>query len=133
MAILVTRFGFVIAGLYDLVIGVVFLFAGASIFEAAAVPAPNHWAYIQFASLLLIVFGTMFFTIAADPIAHRNLIPFGMLLKLSYTGLVAYYWVTAECPMLFKPFAIIDGIMFFLFLLAYTQRFESRDVSVANK
>jgi hypothetical protein len=35
--------------------------------------------------------------------------------------------------MLFKPFAIIDGIMFFLFLLAYTQRFESRDVSVANK
>jgi hypothetical protein len=133
MAILATRLGFAIAGLYDFAIGVVFLSAGASIFEAAGVPAPNHWAYIQFASLLLIVFGMMFFTIAADPIAHRNLIPFGMLLKLSYTGLVAYYWVTAECPMLFKPFAIIDGIMFFLFLLAYTQRFESRDASVANK
>ena len=132
MAIHLVRLGFAIAGLYDFIIGLAFLIAGASIFEAAGVPAPNHWAYVQFASLLLIVFGTMFFAIAADPIGHRNLIPFGMLLKLSYTGLVAYYWMTAECPMLFKPFAIIDGIMFFLFLLAYTQRFESRDVSVAN-
>ena len=90
MALLLARFGFVIAGLYDFVIGLVFLFAGASIFKAAGVPAPNHWAYSQFASLLLLVFGTMFFAIAADPIANRNLIPFGMLLKLSYTGLVAY-------------------------------------------
>ena len=132
MALLLVRVGFVIAGLYDFVIGLAFLFAGAAIFEAAGVPAPNHWGYIQFASLLLMVFGTMFFVIAADPIAHRNMIPFGMLLKLSYTGLVAYYWVTTDCPTLFKPFAIIDGIMFFLFLLAYTQRLPARAVSVAN-
>jgi hypothetical protein len=133
MVLLVTRIGFVIAGLYDFVIGLAFLFAGASIFEASGVPAPNHWAYIQFASLLLIVFGIMFFAIAADPIAHCNLIPFGMMLKLCYTGLVAYYWATADCPMLFKPFAIIDGIMFVLFWLAYTQRFGPRNAYVVGK
>jgi len=53
------------------------------------------------------------------PVANRNLIPYGMLVKLSYTGLVAYYWTTTDCPLLSKPFAIIDALMFVLFLLAY--------------
>jgi hypothetical protein len=133
MTLLVIRIGFVIAGLYDFVVGLAFLFAGAAIFEAAKVPLPNHWAYIQFASLLLVVFGTMFFAIAVDPIANRNLIPFGMLLKLSYTGMVAYYWTTTDyCPMLFKPFAIIDGMMFVLFWLAYAQRLKPHSASVGQ-
>jgi hypothetical protein len=52
---------------------------------------------------------------------ETHLMPYGMLLKLCYTGLVAYYWVTTDCPLLFKPFAIIDAVMFVLFLLAYRQ------------
>jgi hypothetical protein len=119
MALLAVRVVFAIASLYDFVIGLAFLFFGPRLFEAAGVPQPNHWGYIQFGALLLIIFGIMFFAVARDPIANRNLMPYGMLLKLSYTGLVAYYWVTADCPMLFKPFAVIDAIMFVLFHLAY--------------
>jgi hypothetical protein len=115
------RLLFAVAGLYDFLIGLTFLFVGAQLFDATGVPHPNHWAYIQFGSLLLMVFGVMFFAVAHDPVANRNLMPFGMLLKLSYTGLVAYYWVTTDCPMLFKPFAIIDAVMFVLFWLAYTR------------
>jgi hypothetical protein len=132
MPIIATRIGFLIAGFYDLIIGLAFLVAGAQIFEASGVPAPNHWAYIQFASLLLIIFGIMFFAIAFDPSGQRPLIPFGMLLKLAYAGLVGYYWATSDCPMLFKPFAVIDGVMFFFFLIAYTQRYPARDEFVAN-
>ena len=113
------RLLFLIAGLYDSVIGFAFLFFGPQIFDAAGVPPPNHWGYIQFGSLLVLVFGLMFYAVAYDPAANRNLMPYGMLLKLCYTGLVAYYWVTTDCPMLFKPFAVIDGAMFVLFLLAY--------------
>jgi hypothetical protein len=113
---------FVVAGLYDLVIGLTFLFFGPRLFETTGVPQPNHWAYIQFGSLLLMIFGAMFFAVAYDPAANRNLIPFGMLLKLSYTGLVAYYWATTDCPTLFKPFAVIDAVMLVLFYLAYARR-----------
>jgi hypothetical protein len=116
------RLLFVIAGLYDFLIGLAFLFFGPQLFEATGVPPPNHWGYIQFASLMLVIFGTMFFAVARDPVANRNLIPYGMLLKLAYTGLVAYYWVTTDCPLLFKPFAVIDGLMFVLFGLAYATR-----------
>ena len=116
------RLLFVIAGLYDLLIGMVFLVAGPQLFDATGVPPPNHWGYIQFGALMVVIFGAMFFAIAYDPVANRNLMPYGILLKLSYTGLVAYYWFTTDCPSVFKPFAIIDALMFVLFLAAYIKR-----------
>ncbi len=122
MTLSAVRVLFLIAGLYDFLIGLAFLLFGRQLFDAAAVPPPNHWGYVQFCALLLAVFGIMFFAVAHDPVANRNLIPYGMLLKLSYTALVVYYWVTTDCPLLFKPFAVIDALMFVLFLLAYRKR-----------
>jgi len=122
MALLLIRILFAFAALYDFIIGTVFLFFGPRLFGATGVPPPNHWGYIQFGSLMLMIFGLMFFAITYDPIRNRSLMIYGMLLKICYTGLVAYYWITTDCPFLFKPFAIIDGVMFILFLLAYTAR-----------
>ena len=116
------RLLFAIAGLYDFLIGLAFLSFGPQLFDAAGVPPPNHWGYVQFGALMLMVFGAMFFAVASDPAGNRNLMPYGMLLKLCYTGLVAYYWATTDCPLLFKPFAVIDAIMFVLFFLAYRKR-----------
>ena len=113
------RLLFLIAGVYDFVIGLTFLFFGSPLFESAGVPQPNHWAYIQFGSLMLMIFGAMLLAIAASPHANRNLIPYGILLKLSYTALCGYYWITTDCPTLFKPFAVIDAVMLVLFYLAY--------------
>jgi hypothetical protein len=125
MSLTAVRVIFAIAGVYDFVIGLVFLFAGPALFDAAGVPHPNHWGYIQFGALLLIIFGTMFFAVAYDPVANRNLMVYGMMLKASYTALVAYYWIRTDCPSLFKPFAIIDAAMLVLFVLAYRRKAAS--------
>ena len=108
-----------IAGVYDFVIGVIFLFFGAQLFDLAGIPYPNHWGYVQFCSLMLMVFGSMFLTIGRDPIDNRNLMPFGMLLKISYVGIVSFYWSTTGCPFLFKPFVAIDFAMLVLFAMAF--------------
>lgn len=110
---------FWIAGIYDFVIGIAFLTAGKQIFDWAGITHPNHWAYVQFSALLLMVFGAMFFAIANSPASNLNLIPFGILLKISYISIVGYYWATSGCPNLFKPFAIIDLVMLVLFVVAY--------------
>ena len=120
------RLLFAICGLYDFLIGLAFLSFGPQIFDAAGIPPPNHWGYIQFAALLLMVFGVLFFAVAYQPNANRNLLPFGMLLKLSYVGLVAYYWVTTDVPLLFKPFAVIDAAMLVFFLLVYSKGSAAR-------
>lgn len=122
MSLQMIRMIFLVAGLYDLLLGLGFVFFGPEIFEKTGVPPPNHWGYIQFGALLLIVFAIMFFAVAYQPLRNRNLMPYGMLLKLSYSGLVSYYWLTTDCPLVFKVFALIDAVMLVLFFSAYNQR-----------
>jgi hypothetical protein len=115
------RLIFALAAIYDFAIGAAFLFQGPRLFDLTNVPAPNHWGYIYFGALLLMVFGLMFLAVTLDPVQHRNLIPFGTLLKASYCGVVGYYWIQTDVPDLFKPFVYADGLMFVVFWLAYWQ------------
>ena len=80
---------------------------------------PNHWAYVQFPGALLIIFALMFVAIARDPAGNRNLIVYGILLKLSYCGIASWYWFTAGIPGLWKPFAVIDLAMAGLFVWSF--------------
>ena len=110
---------FAVTGAYDLVLGVAFLGFGPQLFEASGTPPPNHPGYVQFGALLLATFGCMFFAVAADPKGNRNLIPYGVLLKASYVGVVGFHWAIDGIPNMFKPFAVIDAVMLVLFVVAY--------------
>jgi hypothetical protein len=121
------RLLFLISGLYDVLIALAFLAFGGPLLERAGIPQPNHWGYLQFAALELLIFGSMFLAVGRDPIRNGNLIVYGLMLKVSYVGLVGYYWARGECPLLFQPFAVIDAAMFVLFLWAYSG-LRSRDV-----
>ncbi len=110
---------FVVAAVYDGLLGLLFLFAGPSAFQWFDVTPPNHWGYMQFPAAILIVFAIMFAVVAKDPVANRNLIPYGMLLKVSYCGVVFFHWSKAGIPDMWKPFAICDLIFLVLFVWAY--------------
>lgn len=120
MSLATQKLLFLGAGLYDLLIGLVFLCCGAALLDWAGIPQPNHMGYLQFAALQLLIFGAMFLAVSRDPVGQRNLIPYGMLLKVSYVGLTCFYWVQGECPLLFQPFAGIDAVMLVLFWRAYS-------------
>ena len=119
MSLFPIRLIFVVAALSDFLLGLGFLAAGPAIFDWAGIPAPNHWGPLQFAALMLMIFGLMFAAVVFDPVSQRNLIRYGLLLKLSFCGLVAYYWITSEVPMLFRICAIWDAILYVLFLVSY--------------
>ena len=110
---------FIIACLYDGILGVAFLAAGPSLFAAFTVEPPNHWGYVQFPALLLVVFAIMFAVIAADPRGQRNLIPYGIFLKLSYIAVVSGHWLSTGVPAMWKPFVVADGLFAVLLLWAY--------------
>ncbi len=111
---------FIIAALYDGLLGIAFLFAGDFIFQRFEVTPPNHLGYVQFPATLLVVFALMFSAIAKNPNTNKNLIPYGILLKLSYCGVVFYYWLTSNLPFIWKPFAVFDLIFLVLFIWAYS-------------
>jgi hypothetical protein len=110
---------FIIAALYDGILGVLFLFAGRSVFERLQVAPPNHPGYVQFPAALLIVFALMFCAIARNPLLNKNLIPYGMLLKVSYCGVVFFHWFATGIPNMWKPFALLDLAFLGLFIWAY--------------
>ncbi|MEI8021372.1 MAG: hypothetical protein WCH39_24400 [Schlesneria sp.] len=119
MSLFQIRLIFVVAAITDILFGLGLLVAGPAIFEWAGIPAPNHWGSIQFAALMLMIFGLMFAAVAYDPVSQRNLIRYGLLLKLSYCGLVGYYCVISIVPSLFRICAIADAIFYVLFLVSY--------------
>jgi hypothetical protein len=112
---------FLIAALYDGALGAVFLIAPGWVYRVADVTPPNHWAYVQFPAALLLIFGLMFAAIAAKPIENWKLIPYGIMLKAAYCGVTLWYWNTEGIPGLWKPFAVVDLVMGFLFLWSYMQ------------
>jgi hypothetical protein len=110
---------FAIAAVYDGLLGLIGLFASDWLFRTFGVTPPNHPGYVQFPSALLLVFALMFVAVARDPARNRDLIPYGMLLKVSYCGVVIYYWATAGIPGMWKPFAVADAGFLVLFAWAY--------------
>lgn len=111
---------FVIAGLYDGALGIAFLFFAPSLFQHYQVTPPNHLGYVQFPALILIVFGVMFLRIASDPRRFRDMIPFGMGLKVAYAGIVFYYALTSGIPSMWLPWAWGDSVFLLLFVAAWT-------------
>jgi hypothetical protein len=112
---------FVIAALYDGLLGIAFLFGSDLVFEAFGVTPPNHPGYAQFPAALLIIFALMFLAVAFNPVRNRGLIPYGMLLKVSYCSVALFHWISAGIPGMWKPFVVFDAIFLVLFAWAFLQ------------
>lgn len=110
---------FSLAAVYDGLLGLVFLLAPSMIFQRFEVSPPNHFGYVQFPALLLLIFAWMFASVALAPDKNRNLILYGIALKIAYCGLVFYYWFTVQIPTLWKPFAVMDFCCIILFAIAF--------------
>lgn len=113
------RVVFALGALYDGLLGLAFLLFHGPLFDAFGVTPPNHAGYVQFPALLLIIFAIMFARIAMDPGGRRELMIYGVLLKLSYAGVVAGYWLTSGVPDMWLPMAGLDVVWGVMFGVAY--------------
>jgi hypothetical protein len=110
---------FILAAVYDGILGLAFLLFGSEIFRIANVTPPNDIGYIQFPALLLIVFAVMFYQIARNPPKNRELMLYGAGLKASYAGVVFWHQLSSGIPMLWIPWAWADLVFLILFLSAW--------------
>ena len=110
---------FVIAGLYDGILAVAFLLFAPAIFQRFGIEPPNHLGYVKFPALLLLIFTAMFFRIAGAPVKNRELILYGVALKIAYCGTVFWYQITQGIPFMWIPWAWADLAFLVLFLIAW--------------
>ena len=110
---------FLVAALYDGILGILFSLMPDRLFHILGITPPNHFGYVQFPAALLIVFAYMFWNISRDPAKGRALIPYGILLKASYCIVVFGYWLASSIPAPWKPFAVCDFSFMLCFIWAY--------------
>lgn len=124
---------FYFSSAYDFVLGAVFLAFSPWFFRVFAVDPPNHWGYVHFPALLLILFGIMFYQIAENPKANRNLIPYGIMLKASYCSVVGFYtFVSGNMPDMWKPFGVADFLMLLGFVWCFKKLTPEKVISAAG-
>ncbi len=110
---------FAVAALYDGLLGLIFLTAAGSIYQWFDITPPNHFGYVHFPAALLLVFALMFAAVALAPHRNRNLIPYGILLKVSFCSVAFYHWFATGIPTMWKPLAICDLVFIVPFVWAY--------------
>lgn len=115
------RVVFGLAALYDGLLGLAFLVAHGALYDWLGVQPPNHAAYAQFPAALLIVFAVMFARVAQNPVVRRELMLYGVLLKLSYAGIVLGHWALGTIPDVWIPLALLDLVWAGLFVAAYAR------------
>jgi hypothetical protein len=107
---------YLVAAAYDGLLGLAFLAAGPAIFAQAGITPPNHWGYVHFSAGILVIFGYLFLNIALRPVENRNLVIYGILLKVCYIATVSWYAVNGGVPTLWLYFAVADVVFLVLFI-----------------
>jgi len=73
---------------------------------------------VHFAAGLLLTFALMFAAVARDPLGSRNLIVYGVLLKVSYVSTVSWHWGHEGITDIWKWFGLADIVFVGAFLWA---------------
>lgn len=117
---------FLLAAVYDIVLGLVFALGFKSIMPRFQVPLPNHDAYVQLPAALIAIFGIGFWYVARDPKRNRDLIRLGVMLKLAFSGIVLWHYAAGTMPAMWVPFAVADLAFLAAFLMALAALKEPR-------
>jgi hypothetical protein len=115
---------------YDVVLGIVFLFFARWAFEALDIlESYPVEGYIQLIGAFVLVLGIGYYLIwRGDLWTNRDLVLVGALYKLAYTGVGFYITATAEAPhwLFVWGFGVADAVFFVLMIECLVYLYRNR-------
>lgn len=119
------RILFLIAALYDFIIGFIFFAFLRFFFEDLfRIPYPLYPAFFQAAAAFVFVMGVGFYFVYRNMYRNIDIVKVGITFKLFYTGLAFYHVFVKGMPWIFSVFGFLDliFIVFFVFFLLAVRR-----------
>jgi hypothetical protein len=111
---------FLVAALYDIVLGIGFFFGFGPIFAALGIALPNNTSYIHLTAAFVFVQGVGYWFVYQDPAANLGIVKLGIVYKAVFAGLGVYYLAIGQLlHPIFLVFAVADALFlvgFWLFL-----------------
>jgi hypothetical protein len=113
------RILFAVSGVYDLLLGITFMFFAERAFAALGIAGklPAVRGYLTLLGAFVLVIGVAYVLIArGDLQRNRDLILAGTLYKLAYSGTAFYYWAQGSLPHVAfgAIFGVADAVFFVL-------------------
>ena len=129
------RWLFGVAAVYDIALGVIFLFFGRWAFETLDISDKYpEGGYLPLLGAFILVLGIAYYLIwRGDLWQNRDLIMVGTLYKLAYTGVGLYISITSEVPhaVFLWGFGVADAVMFVLMAECLTYLYRHRPEQAA--
>jgi len=115
---------FLLAAIYDLILGLVFTFFPKSAFNLIGIPekAPGFIGYLSLIGAYLLIIGIAYLLIYRGNLnKNLDLILIGLLYKFAYCSIVFYYFIIGDLPhiIFLVLFGFIDLIMLILMIECY--------------
>jgi len=107
---------FLIAAIYDFILGVVFFLFYEQIFSIFNITLPVYPMYLQMAAAFIIAMGVGYYFIFLNMYRNIDLVKLGVVYKLVYSGLTAYFYFKNLANVIFFWFAMLDAIFLALFI-----------------
>lgn len=107
---------FLVAAIYDIVLGAGFFFFYAPLWEAFDVALPSSISYIHLTAAFVFVQGVGYWLVYRDPNGNRGIVQMGVVYKIAFAGLAFYYWAIDE---LLHPVFLLFGALDVLFLVGF--------------
>ncbi len=124
---------FRVAAVYDVVLGIVFFFFYAPIFDALGIQRPENTSYIHITSAYVFMQGLGYWFVARDMLRNIDLVRLGVIYKVIYVGLAVYYLATGELlHEVFTWFAVADLVFLALFTAFLVKALPAKGGSYAR-
>jgi hypothetical protein len=107
---------FLIAAIYDIVLGAAFFVLYGPLFDALGIALPNNTSYIHLTAAFVVVQGLGYWIVAQDPDGNRGIVKMGVAYKFAFAALALWYAVIGQ---LLHPAFGLFGLLDVLFLIGF--------------
>ena len=101
---------YLVAALYDIILGFGFLLFYKTIYNVLGMNLPPNPAYLSLCAMLIGLYGILLFMIYQDPKSSRKMIIYSSLIKFGFVAVVLYYWFFVGLDYVDMPFRILAGV-----------------------
>lgn len=118
------RYLFLVAAIYDFVLGVLFFFFYEPIYNYFSITIPPYPVYLQMAVAFVMAMGVGYYFVYQNMYRNIDLVKLGVVYKLVYSGLTSYFYFTNVANIVFFWFAVCDAafMLLFIWFLVYAHK-----------
>lgn len=118
---------FLVAAVYDGVLGAGFFLLYNPIFHALGIALPNNTSYIHITTAYIFVQGLSYWFVSRNPVKNVDIVKVGIVYKIIYSGLAFYYLAIGQLlSSIFAWLGVVD-LIFLVFFVRFVQ-LASREV-----